>query len=167
VAVDSDFFATIAGVNASVLIAVALDWRGAVASSPDAQVKEERRRAAKGAVFLSGLTCIYAVFTSGGLIDATEGSRVVTLLFCLMTTLAIAGVWTLYFHEETNNFVTKMDAVILWAPRRIRRLLRWLACRMSAIGVRHLDEPTPADPQVPHEQSTRNDADAGRQSACP
>src|SRR5215213_2578527 len=108
-AIDSDFMATIAGVNASVLIAVALDWRAAVASSPDTQVKEERRRAAKGAVFLSGLTCLYAVFTSGGLIDATGFERVVNLVFCFMTALSIAGVWTLYFHEDTNALVSKTD----------------------------------------------------------
>ena len=129
-ALDSDFLTAIVGVNASVLIAVAVEWRGAIAESITPQVQQERRRAAKAAVVIAGLTCMYSLFYLGGLFGGAPG-RLETIAFCLATMLALVATWFLYFHEDANAFVTwidhKLSAPGRWRQRAINRLRRRVA----------------------------------------
>ena len=100
-AMDPNYLAAVVGVNASVLVAVAVEWRGAVAAAREKADRGEGQKAARLAVLFAGISCFVTLV---GLAVETWAMMPAGAILLTLTAGALASLYVLFFPMDAARF---------------------------------------------------------------
>jgi cell division protein FtsW (lipid II flippase) len=116
VAISSDYLTALAGVNASALIAVAVEWRAAVAAARKRTHRAEGRKAARLTIVFAASSCVMALIALG----FNNWSMDVGWILMVPTVGALAALYLVFFPDDAARANKWLDSrnrrfwVIAW-----------------------------------------------------